>query len=205
MTPPLGLRSLLARWACALAALACAGCHAPDELAATRAWIAQARRQARPELEPAPLPQAQANQALASAGMETVPDPFGLQQREAERQRVQAQQLAQTEADEAAPAIPAAPPIRVLGTLVRDASAYVLLQIDGQTFRLGAGDALPNGRGRVLRVDEDTVELASGSDKLVLRLDDAATIPTLPRVPIPSAGKEARGGKRRLVRPGAAA
>ncbi|WP_343584049.1 pilus assembly protein PilP [Herbaspirillum sp.] len=171
-----------------------AGCGAAEQTEATRAWIASAKREAGSRVQVAQEPE----QAVASDA-ETVSvdgphaDPFGM----AQRRNANASGR-EADPEHAKPIQNIEPQIRVLGTLVQEGSAYAVLQVDGRSVRVRTGDELPAKLGRVIRVDEQSVEIANGGTTRVLEIGNGDP-------PASASGmRPARQPKqRRLVRPGA--
>ncbi|WP_432239960.1 pilus assembly protein PilP [Herbaspirillum robiniae] len=192
--------AVLAPLAGAFAAVAAGGAR-PDEASAATAWLAEARRQARPDLAlAAPVRQSPVDEPEAPE--ELLRDPFGLDEEAAAdhtgsppNRHANAQ-----EEDDERPAAPHEPAIRLVGTLVQESAAYAVLKIDGATHRVRVGDTLPGELGRVLQIREDAVTL-SGPGLPHLVAIDSAPAPHQAK-PASRPGKPARPTKRRLIRPG---
>lgn len=170
-----------------------AGCNAMDQAEATRAWIAQAKREAASRVPAPAQTQAEPAAAPAMSAINVSPaDPFGM----AQRQRAEdSTHDTEPESNQPSPATTPAPQIRVLGTLVQAGAAYAVLQVDGRSLRVRAGDALPAELGRVVRVDEQSVEVAHQGKTRVLAIAGDE--------PPQSAPKARQPRQRRLLRPGA--
>lgn len=169
-----------------------AGCNPTDQAGATRAWIAQAKREAASRVQaPAPAQPQPADMPALSAINAPPADPFDM----AQRQRAEdAPRKTGPEPNPPGQAAAPAPQIRVLGTLVQAGAAYAVLQVDGRSLRVRAGDLLPAELGRIVHVDEQSVEVAHQGKTHVL---------TIGGEPQPSAAKARQPRQRRLVRPGA--
>ncbi|WDZ95558.1 hypothetical protein Herbaro_19060 [Herbaspirillum sp. WKF16] len=156
------LAPLAGVFAAAAAAVAVAATAAAptDESALARAWIAQARRAARPGPQLDRTPQAGAPATADDEDVAaTLSDPFALRGglEPASQSTPQKGRIAGDEEEEIeAPATR----IRLLGTLVQDSMACAVLQIDGASYRVRPGDPLPDRLGKVLRIDEASLDFA---------------------------------------------
>lgn len=174
------------------------GCGAADQAEATRAWIAQARREADSRV-PAPAhAQPEQTDAAALPLTDTPTDPFGMAQRRAAHRQASARN--DDRMQQAGPAGKSAPHIRVLGTLVQETSAYAVLQVDGRSLRVRVGDELPAGLGRVVRIDEQSVQVAHRGATQILAVGSGATQEMASNAP-PSADKPRQPRQRHWVRP----
>lgn len=176
-----------------LAATLLAGCTATDQAEATRAWIAKAKREAGSRAQAPAQAHSEPADAPALSAINTRPaDPFDMAQR---RNAEDATPKAEAEPNQPRPAAAPAAQIRVLGTLVQADAAYAVLQVDGRSLRVRAGDELPSELGRVVRVDEQSVEVAYQGKTRVLTIGSDAPQQS------PPGARQPR--QRRLVRPGA--
>lgn len=192
----------------------------PDEVAATRAWMAVARQQSAhrpPDVQPAP-PSSGEEPTDASASLA---DPFQLG-RGKPATTPASPPTGQTtshgpdaaedhDPDEgSAPAAhpasanaPARPALRLLGTLRRDQHWIALIELDGAMHRLQAGDALPGGHGEVLAVQEDQIDLQmEGRVQTVSMASYPAGATTTSARPASGGRLLPRSKRRILIRPG---
>lgn len=187
---------------CGLAVPACVLVgERPDEVATTRAWLVDARRQA------TRMPTDLHTPGAAPAEAQTPPpaalqDPFGLHRQEAtlavpsEPPRSRSGDEAHSTADASHEAAPL-PAMRMLGSLRQDDVQLALVEIAGTTYRVTRGDTLPGGAGKVLAIRDDAMDIS-----------DDSTTRTLTITPMPAQTSPSRPpgqGKRRLIRPGARA
>ncbi|MFJ3047467.1 pilus assembly protein PilP [Herbaspirillum chlorophenolicum] len=181
-----------------------AGCGAADQTEISRAWIAQARHEAISRVQAPAHPQPEQTDAAAITPTDTPADPFGMAQRRAAHRQATAHIEEETgngtELNQTRPAEKSEPRIRVLGTLLQETSAYAVLQIDGRSLRVRVGDELPAELGRVVRVDEQSVEVASRGATQVLAVGSGDTQESTFNTQ-PSANKARQPRQRHLVRP----
>lgn len=192
------------------------------EDAAIRAWIAEARREAKPNMAerlpaaatpPAPAPR---DEPPMTADSQT--DPFGLAQiqsrqaKERHARRRPAEGDAEEDDDQTATPASAPPPaVRVLGTLLQADTACAVLQIDGASYRVRVGDTLPAQLGRVLQIAQDSVEISSAGTPRLLTFSStqsrsastASGVKSGAASDTTSNTTSRRAGKRRLFTPGA--
>jgi len=183
----------------------------PDEVQATRMWIAQARPASTLPLPAVALAEAATDDSLPGEDSE-LPDPFQLAalapaspgRQTAGRVRVQDE-----EDEENAPVQPAAPlptpVLRLLGTLRRDQEWIAIAELEGSTRQLQAGDGLPGGLGRVLAVREDALDI--GQEEAAPQTIAMAALPATSPMTLAPARKvpartSQRNARRRLIRPG---
>lgn len=186
----------------------------PDEVQATRTWIAQARPSSTLPLPAAALSDATTEDSLPGEDSE-LPDPFQLGAlAPASPTRPAASRVrAQDEEDEENSPVPAAssiaplptPVLRLLGTLRRDQEWIAIAELEGSTRQLQTGDTLPGGLGRVLAVREDALDI--GQDDAAPQTIAMAALPAASPVTLAPARKvpartSQRNTRRRLIRPG---
>lgn len=194
----------------------------PDEVQATRAWIAQL--QARPA-SPLPLPAAAglsgpATDEAQPAEHADLPDPFAL--REAPPASPHRQTFSHVDArddeDEeqhsghqaaagtATPPVPTpAPELRLLGTLRRDQQWIAIVELQGSTRQLQTGDELPGSLGRVLAVREEEVDMGredGARQTMSMASLPTASAPTMAATRLAPTRAPMRSVRRRLIRPG---
>jgi Tfp pilus assembly protein PilP len=186
----------------------------PDEVQATRTWIAQARPSSTLPLPAAALSDATTEDSLPGEDSE-LPDPFQLGAlAPASPTRPAASRVrAQDEEDEENSPVPAAssiaplptPVLRLLGTLRRDQEWIAIAELEGSTRQLQTGDTLPGGLGRVLAVREDALDI--GQDDAARQTIAMAALPAASPMALAPARKvpartSQRNTRRRLIRPG---
>lgn len=195
----------------------------PDEVARTRAWIAAERAAAtvRQAALSAPTKSAPAAVTDPVAPAEIAPataisDPFATRRPAAPAvalSSAQAQGRTAPADDEARAsalpaALPPAPMLHLLGSLEQDGHWMALLQVDGTTYRLSAGDTLPGGAGRLVAIHEDRVEIVAEGQHRQLHLAPAASAAAPPQRYLPDFRERHHRRDRRarrLIRPGEAA
>ncbi|MFJ3057772.1 pilus assembly protein PilP [Herbaspirillum sp. NPDC087042] len=182
----------------------------PDEVAATLTWLDDARRQAA-RVPPDPLPPAATATEAEAPPTASLQDPFGLHQPDAMPPDASASQRPRprsgdtepgaADAADAADAAPPRPALRMLGSLRQDDLQQALVEIAGTTYRVGRGDTLPAGLGKVVAVSDDAIDISDGATTRTITID-----PTPVSAPAPAPSSlPSRQGKRRLTRPGARA
>lgn len=186
----------------------------PDEVQATRIWIAQARPASTLPLPAAALAETATDDSLPGEDSD-LPDPFqlaALAPASAGRQTAGRARAQDEEDEENAPVQPAAPTaplptpvLRLLGTLRRDQEWIAIAELEGSTRQLQAGDALPGGLGRVLAVREDALDI--GQEEAAPQTISMAALPAASPMTLAPARKvpartSPRNARRRLIRPG---
>ncbi|UIN20941.1 type II secretion system protein N [Herbaspirillum frisingense] len=196
----------------------------PDEATATRQWITLSREQSL-RLPPATAPASRPPAGEIEHPSSDLPDPFQLEDEAAtatltsRQARGKASPATESEEEEdlavaavaapspsSAPATPARPALRLLGTLRRKDQRIALVELDGATRRLQVGDQLPGALGEVLAVHEDQIALHQAGSTQTITMENyaAGARPTV--TPYASNTRSQRlaprSNGRRLIRPG---
>ncbi|BEV17530.1 pilus assembly protein PilP [Herbaspirillum sp. DW155] len=184
----------------------------PDEVKATQAWREQTQQSAAARAAPAVLP-APSTDETDNRDHAELPDPFRLSEfapaipsrRAAPRVREHDDDDEGGPAQVAVPAVAVsapAPTLRLLGTLRRDQEWIAIAELKGATRQLQAGDALPDGLGRVLAVREEAIDIGHDGQPQTIAMTTLPTPSPMTLAPSRPPARNGRGPRRRLIRPG---